>query len=453
MVRALTRPPNYLDLIPQQWAGIVEAFECMGPKDSYLHWHELQKEREVAGMSHEAWWAALKLVRRTTLHPLDLKDVHGQAFSFGSTGRLEEILHRLDGERAGTLIEPPLADRFAASAVLREAISSAQLAGAAASFEVAREMLRTGRPPRDADERIIWNQYLAMQELRGWRNGLLTPERVLELHQCLTTGTLAHPDAPGRLRRADERPSVPMVEAVPAYEPPPAAELPARLSSMCAFANGQEPAWFVHPVVRAIVLHFWLAYDRPFVDGNGRTARMLFYWAMLRQGYALFDFVSISSLLQQAPARYFLSFLETETDDNDLTYFILQQAEVLDAARQALCERVVRKTDDLRETGRRCQGFTQLNQRQQALVAHALRQPDSRYVISRHQHSHGVTHQTARDDLFDLVRRDLLTVTRERRIYIFRAAADLPGKIQTVTSRRRAPRAAATDEVLPTNLL
>lgn len=346
-----------------------------------------------------------------------------------------------------------MADRFTASAALREALASAQLAGARATMEAAREMLRTGRPSRDADERMVCNQHEGLQLARRWRGNPLTPERLLELHRCLTGGTLAVADAAGRLRRDDEHPSVPMAEAAPAYEPPPAAELPARLALLCAFANGQTPDGFVHPVIRAIVLHFWLAYDRPFVDGNGRTARVLFYWAMLRQGYAIFDFVSISALLRRAAERYFLSFLETETDDNDLTYFILHQAEVVGAARQALRDRVGRKTEELRETGRRGRGFAQLNQRQQALVAHALRQPDARYVISRHQHSHGVTHQTARDDLFDLVRRDLLTVTRERRVYIFRAAADLPGRIQSVTGRRRAPRPAATDEALPTNLL
>jgi hypothetical protein len=47
----------------------------------------------------------------------------------------------------------------------------------------------------------------------------------------------------------------------------------------------QVPAVFIHPVMRAITLHFWLAYDHPFCDGNGRTARALFYWSMLKQGY------------------------------------------------------------------------------------------------------------------------------------------------------------------------
>ena len=50
-------------------------------------------------------------------------------------------------------------------------------------------------------------------------------------------------------------------------------------------------------VVRAILVHFWLAYDHPFVDGNGRTARALFYWVMAREGYWLCEYVSISRIL------------------------------------------------------------------------------------------------------------------------------------------------------------
>ena len=65
----------------------------------------------------------------------------------------------------------------------------------------------------------------------------------------------------------------------------------------------QVPAVFIHPVMRAITLHFWLAYDHPFCDGNGRTARALFYWSMLKQGYWLFEFISISSVINQAPWR------------------------------------------------------------------------------------------------------------------------------------------------------
>ena len=345
-----------------------------------------------------------------------------------------------------------MAGRFAASALLREAVASAGLAGATVEWAAAREMLRTGRAPGNRAERAVCNLYGALQHIRGLGEKRLTPGLVFDLHHRIAEGTLERPDAAGRFRR-DNEPAAEAGEAS-AYEPPPAAGLPARLDLMCAFANGEAPDFFIHPVIRAIILHFWLAYDRPFVDGNGRAARALFYQAMLRQGYPLLGFIPISSFLLETRQSYARTFLETETDDNDLTYFILHQVEAIRAGAQALRDRVARKAEAGQETARRWRGFAQLNQRQQALIAHALRRPDTRYGIARHQHSHGVTHQTARDDLFDLVRRELLTVVRERRVYVFRAAAELPAKIHAITVRRRgAGRMVQAEEPLPTTLL
>ena len=84
------------------------------------------------------------------------------------------------------------------------------------------------------------------------------------------------------------------------------------MAAMCAFANGETPGYFIHPAVRAIILHFWLAYDHPFEDGNGRTARALFYWVMAAQGYRLTEYLSISRLLYTARSKYRRSFLLTE---------------------------------------------------------------------------------------------------------------------------------------------
>lgn len=452
MSEFLKKPPRFLDVIPQQWAAIMEALERIAPNDRYLHWDQLKDEPEAGGVSHEAWWAALKVVRLAGLHAVGLKDRSGRAFAFGMPDGLAAILYELDKGRPEDVVRPGMAGRFTASALLREAVASAGLAGATVGLEAAKDMLRTARAPSDRLERMVCNLHETLQYIRGLGEKRFTPGLVLDLHQRITQGTLERPDAVGRFRRDDE----PAAEAGghSVHEPPPAAELAARMDLMCAFANGEAPDFFIHPVIRAIILHFWLAYDRPFVDGNGRTARALFYQAMLQQGYALFGFISVSSFLLGEPQRYARTFLETETDDNDLTYFILHQVEAIRSGVRALRDRVARKAEAGQETARRWRGFTQLNQRQQALIAHALGQPDTRYGIARHQHSHGVTHQTARDDLFDLVRRELLTTVRERRVYVFRAAADLPAKIHSVTFRRRGTRrAVTTEEPLPTTLL
>lgn len=404
-------------------------------KGRYPHWNELRRHTPPAGLTVEEWWVSLKWWRRREYRPLALRDLRGRPFVFTLPDTLQKDLHEIDRglgfalNLPASVTGPEARDRYILSALLQESITSSQLEGAVTTREVAKEMLRTGRPPHDKSERMILNNYHTMRRIQDLRGEALTPELVFDLHRLITEDTLEKPDAAGRFRRATENVRIEDLEGTVFHEPPPAAELPKRLEAMCRFANADTPDFFIHPVIRAIILHFWLAYDHPFVDGNGRTARALFYWAMLRQGYALFEFISISQILLRAPARYAEAFLLTETDDNDLTYFILHQAGVIHEAVAALHSYAARKADDLKIADKLLRGTAGLNHRQQSLIAHALRESTARYIIEGHRRSHGIAFPTARHDLFDLVKRGLLTVSKEGRFNVFRPAPDLRKKI------------------------
>ncbi len=419
-------------------------------QDRYLHWDDIRRRPAPTGFTHKDWWLGIKLARQGQYRQISLKDKKGGPFQLGQPDSLAELLHKIDcglGAVLGlpdAIGHPSVRDRYVINTLIQESITSSQLEGAATTRAVAKEMLRSGRPPRDKGERMILNNYLTMQHIRDLRDDDLTPALVFELHRRITTDTLDKPDAAGRLRQASEDVRVEDgIEGTVFHRPPLAEEPPGRLEVMCDFANGKTPNFFIHPVVRAITLHFWLAYDHPFVDGNGRTARALFYWAMLRQKYDLFEFISISDILLRAPVRYAMAFLHTETDDNDLTYFILHQAQVIRDAVDALRDYLARKKKELRETAEALHGLKRLNHRQQALISHALREPHTVYLISAHQQSHGVTHQTARDDLFDLVGLGLLSANKEGRRYNFRAPADLGGRISNLGPK--APSAGRSD--------
>ena len=197
----------------------------------------------------------------------------------------------------------------------------------------------------------------------------------------------------------------------------------------CDFANGETPNQFAYPALRAIILHFWLAYDHPFLDGNGRTARALFYWSMLRNRYWLCEFISISHIILKEPARYGRAFLYTETDENDLTYFILFQLGVIRRAVGELHEYISRKSEELRVLESELRGVVVLNHRQRALVGHALRHPSQLYTIQSHRVSHNVVHQTARKDLLNLAERGLLMAEKAGRNWRFTPAVDLEEKL------------------------
>ena len=227
---------------------------------------------------------------------------------------------------------------------------------------------------------------------------------IRDIHRMVTENTLDRPEDAGRIQEPGEERVVvghPTEDRI-YHIPPPAEELPARMESLVAFANdvGSEP--FVHPLVRAIALHFYLAYVHPFVEGNGRTARALFYRSLLRQGYWLAEYISISRLLRRAPAQYGRAFLYTETDRSDFTYFLLHQLDVLHRSIEELWIYLDAKAAELQQVEQALRGDSDFNHRQIDLLSHALRHPDGFYTIQWQQTRHGVTYPTAHRDLVEL---------------------------------------------------
>jgi Fic family protein len=438
------RPPSYDSIWKNLIADskrleLVLSPKLTGPeKEKYLHWDKLQYYPPPAGLTHEEWWYLIKSERRSLYKQAPLKDTRGDPFKYLIVDPIPEGLHRID-QMAGRLIplpdqitDPDVRDRYRIGSLIQEAITSSQLEGAVTTREVAKEMLQSGRRPRDRSERMILNNFRTMKRIGNLKGQPLSSALVFELHKLVTESTLDQDAAAGRLRTKDEKIILGDLYNEVFHEPPAATELESRMQAMCDFANDQSPAGFMHPVIRSIILHFWLAYDHPFVDGNGRTARALFYWSMLRHGYWWCEFISMSQIIIAAPAQYVRAFLYTETDDNDLTYFIRYHLDIVLRAIEELQEYVERKSKQLEALEERLRGAEILNPRQRALIDHALRHPAQKYTIKAHQMRHGVVYQTARTDLLDLEKRGLLKSKKVRRQLVFTPADDLKAKLSTV---------------------
>lgn len=422
-------------------SGAVEAMTAPAgvlARDRYLHWDKLRHLESPAGLTSEQWWLKIKLARNDELRRLPLTDPEGRAFGYTLPDLVLRHLHHIDQRCAGEVAmdevvtsEREAGNRFLVNSLMEEAIRSSQLEGATTSRVVAKELLRSGREPRDRSERMIANNYRALQFMREEMGDGLTPGSILELHRILTEQTLEDPAAAGRLQRRGE-PRVAVFEGERrVHVPPPAEQLPERMRLLCEFANeGDGSGPFVHPVVRAIVLHFWLAYDHPFADGNGRTARILFFWAMHRSGYWLAEYLPISRLIRNAPARYGRAFLEAETDGGDITYFLLHQLELIERSIADLHLYLRRKIAEQRDVERALDAVEGLNGRQLVLLTHAVKHPEHTYTFVGHARSHRVTHETARADLGELVARGLLVRRRGGRAYRFHPAADLPQRLK-----------------------
>ncbi|HVO53722.1 MAG TPA: Fic family protein [Solirubrobacterales bacterium] len=404
----------------------------------YLHWDKLQHLEPPVGLSPELWWLKVKLARNDQLRRLPLRDRNGLPLGYTLPDTVLRSLHQID-QHGGTALAGGVAvsdrdsgRRFVVNSLMEEAIRSSQLEGATTSREVAKELLRSGREPLNRSEQMVANNYRALQFMRDGIGDTLTPEAVLELHRTLTLETLDEPGAAGRLQRpGEERVRVYDPAGKVLYFPPPADQLPERLDLLCQFANADDDTDpFVHPVLRSILLHFWLAYDHPFLDGNGRTARILFFWAMRKHGYWFAECLPISRLIRKAPGQYSRAFLETETDEGDTTYFILHQLQVIEQAIADFDIYVENEVAEQRDLKRMLHGIDGVNGRQLVLLNHALKHPDHRYTFAGHAHSNRVTHETARADLGGLAERGLLIRRRRGRTYEFEPAPDLPQRLK-----------------------
>ncbi len=421
---------------PSRLFQIIQRIDQPTVGGQYHHWDKLRHLTPPVGLTHQEWWMGLKFQRLSQRKVVPLKDVQGRAFFFTLADPIPEILHRIDISAGGVIqasdpnVPAHERDRYLIRSLMEEAITSSQIEGAATTRVVAKQMLRTGRPPRDTSEQMILNNYLAMKQILATeRDCDLTPDFIFELHSTLTRHTLDNPDAAGRCRTVDERVVVEDAYGEVLHAPPAAEQLLDRLQAMCLFANGQTPEYFVHPVLRSIILHFWLAYDHPFVDGNGRCARALFYWSMLRHKFWLTEFISISEVIKSAQSQYGRAFLQTETDGNDLTYFILYHLDVIEKSVRQLHQYIQRKSVENRAVERLIRRSTGLNHRQRALLSHALRHPDAEYTTESHQTSHQVVYQTARTDLHDLASRGLLQSRKIGRTFVFHPPPDLESRL------------------------
>ncbi len=439
-------PPNFVELFQKLKIANSEKLLTIYQikptdyKNRYLHWRKVKYMNPPAELTHEEHWLGIKLARLALRRELPFEDDAGMSFVFGAPNYVLEMLHFIDRHASGAIVmAEPIAtsrmrDMYLVKSLIEEAVNSSQLEGASTTKVVAREMIRRNRKPRNRSEQMIFNNYQVMNFVRDNKDEELTPEMIAEIHRIVTHDTLDNINKAGTLRENDD----PIVVVDDGSEeilhrPPPASQLPERLRRLCDFANNSSEMEFIHPVIRSILLHFMLAYDHPFADGNGRTARALFYWSMAKQGYWLIEFISISEYLKAAPAQYGYAFLHSETDDNDATYFIIHQLEIIQKAIKKLQKylaRKIRETQEALTILEKTSLAEKLNHRQIALLEHGLKNPNALYLIKEHQTLHNITYQTARSDLMQLFELGLFQRFKDGQTFVFLAPANLRERIE-----------------------
>lgn len=394
---AIISPPDF------QTAKVVDKVN-----DNFEYWDTVKYKKCPKDITPSKLWIQVKASRIKSR--ISVWEKYGIGLSL--TSQMQRVCHEIDMNWGGTWGADNAVDQhdrgqYLVSSLMEEAIYSSQMEGAATTRKVAKEMLRKKMTPKDKSQQMIFNNYQTIQFIVKHKDEPLSPELLLRIHKLMTEYTMQNPQDAGRFRNNNDVVVENGITHETVHIPPSCEEIPAFVDDLCSFFNEQNLSQFIHPIIRGIIIHFMIAYVHPFVDGNGRTARALFYWYMLKQGYWLTEYLSISRVIARSKKAYEKAFLYTESDDNDIGYFVAYNLRVLQQSFEQLQAYIKRKQEE-KNSANALLKIGGINTRQAQIIKMFMDDTEKIITVKDMQVRFNISPTTAKSDIIGLVDRGLL---------------------------------------------
>ena len=376
--------------------------------DEYLYWDKVKYLSIKDNISNNDLWACIKAYRLLSQKVVWPK----YHIVLSLSNQMQRFCHEFDMNFGGSWGTDYIAGdvnkkQYLISSLMEEAISSSQMEGASTTRKVAKDMLRKNIVPRDKSQQMIYNNYQTICYIAENKEKKLSREMLCEIHRLMTENTLDNKEDAGRFRSNNDVVVENAITHETVHTPPSFEEIPEFISDLCAFFNDNDNTIFIHPIIRGIIIHFMIAYVHPFVDGNGRTARAVFYWYMLKQGYWLTEYLSISRIISSSKKAYEKAFLYTEADSNDIGYFVHYNLKVLDKAFKALQVYIKRKQEE-RHAASKYIHIGNINERQAQIIQMFYNDRQRVVTIKDLQLKFQISPTTAKHDVMGLVKRGIV---------------------------------------------
>jgi Fic family protein len=414
---------------PKDWVKIRDFVKkFLGPE--YLYWDKMRfKEPSPKGLSKEELWMSIKIFRESRSVESVVSDQNGKSFTWLKLDYFEKFFHELDMSMGGELfveksgVKKANKQKLITRGIMEEAIASSQLEGAATSRKAAKKLLREGRKPKNESEQMIVNNYNSMKIVEeDYKGREMSMDLLLELHNLITKDTLdSEGENPKMRRKGDPIYVTDKITGVIYHEGPDMKFVRTELEKLIKFANDElESKTFVHPIIKAIIIHFWIGYLHPFTDGNGRLARLLFYWYLIKEGYWAFAYLPISKAIKLSSKQYSMAYVYSEQDDNDMTYFIDYNVKKIKLAVKEFNKYLENQAKENVKMKKKSETIHNLNIRQVQLLQYLHGDPDERTTLTIHMNINQIAKMTASKDLKDLVKKKFLTRNKQgRNVYYY----------------------------------
>lgn len=414
----------HIAYLQQVWQGAFKDF-IRKSEEKYYYWDDLKYKKDLPFESQLENWTLLKTYRTSKYEKIKFGSY---TFNYYISEFISKNLHDFDLQLMGELQQNPImpADSltFLKNSLLEEAVASSQVEGAATTTEIARDMLKSGRNPRNESEQMIFNNLRAIDFISEFVDTNIDFKLIIELHQIMTAHTEAEKYS-GDFRDGDVY-VTDHIDGEIAHIPPDWEEVKPLMGALCAFINDEDK--FLHPIMKASIIHFMIGYIHPFKDGNGRTARALFYWYLLKKGYNLVRNISISRVILESRTQYDKAFLKTEYDENDLNYFISYSIKNIRIAFEKLIQYRDKKLEERKKANLIAYELLSkgLNKRQADLIGYLYLKDQNIVTLQTYAEKHQIVRQTASKDIHELIKIGLLTEDKSSKPFKY-----------TLTNRKR----------------
>ena len=389
--------------------------------ETFEYWDSIKYKKCPTGCTPQQLWTFVKAAR--IRNSLTIWDKYGVRLSL--TNSMQKTCHQFDMYWGGSwennsIIDTNNKKQYLNSSLMEEAIYSSQMEGAATTRKVAKEMLRKKMTPRDKSQQMIHNNYQTIQYIVEHKDEPLSEELLLQIHRLMTDNTMQNPEDAGRFRSNNDVVVENGVTHETVHTPPSYKDISQFIKDLCVFFNDENPRQFIHPIIRGIVIHFMISFVHPFVDGNGRTARAMFFWYMLKEGYWLTEYLSTSRVIARSKKAYEKAFLYTEADGMDIGYFVAYNLKVLEQSFQQLQNYIKRKQEEKKAASLFLR-MGNFNERQAQIIKLFADDPNTLVTIKDLEVRFGVSPTTAKTDIIGLLEKDIvseISLNKVKRAYV-----------------------------------
>jgi len=330
--------------------------------------------------------------------------------NFKYTHKIVNLLVQISAARE-TVLNSPLVPQWEISlrreAILRSVHSSTSIEGNRLSLEQVSE-LAAGRKITTTrkDKQEVLNYFKVLENINKLTNGkMITEKDILNINKMLTSGTLENPADCGKYRNRYVIVANRLTREV-IFLPPDNTEVPGLVNDLIKWLNSTS-ARELDAVLEAGITHYEFVRIHPFVDGNGRTARILTSLILYLRGFDIKQFFCLDDYYDSDRQAYYQALQKVNQKNLDLTEWLEYFVKGVYVSIEAVRQRVIRLSSErLRKTTK---GQVALTERQMKIVEYVningkITNRDIRKMFK-------ISNRTALDEINKLIKFEVLKIT------------------------------------------